>query len=926
MPTYTPHVLMGRESECRAVERLVAGARIGQSGVLVVTGEAGVGKTALLEYGAERATGMGLLRAAGSEPEREIPFGALHQLLRPALRHLDEIPSPQAAALAAALALRPGPTADRFAVGAATLSLLCRFAEDRSVAILLDDLHLFDRPSAAAVTFAARRLMADPIVLLATSRTSEPADQAQLPRLALSGIDLQAAGELVRLRSASAVTPELLARLHRVTAGNPLALIELAGAVDRLERTSPAAQLPVPAVLVNAFASRARSLGDAGRAALTVAAVAGGDLRVIAAACRGIGVGDVGAGVGAGTGVGVEALGEAEDAGLVRIADGRVEFRHPLIRAAVYGDAAPEHRRSVHRAVADALGPLEPDRQAWHLAEATLGPDARVADLLARTAARAHDRSAHDVASAAYERAAGLSPDVDQHDLFRVAAAESAWLAGAGPRATELLAGVGDLTASRVRLRALELRGAIAARAGSLTEALDIFRAAAAETTDVDARIELLADAVSVCFYLGDAAAAIDLAGQIEDLLRQATTPRARTLGQTAAGVARILTNRGGTDQLRAAVALLTEHGDLLDDDRRFPWLLVGPLFLRDAASGDELRRTVREVRAKAAVGTLPFLLFHVARDEATTNQWTRAEATYDEAIRLARETGQNTELAMCLAGLAWLQARQGREEPCRALVAEAMPLCRARDLHLGRIWSLFALGELDLALGNARAALAHLDELDALLGTLGLSDPDLSPAPERADALARLGRHDDACRTAEHYRSIAATKGQPWAMARAERTLGVLGPVDDLDARFEAALGLHARTLDGFETARTRLAYGARLRRARRRTDARPQLRAALATFDELGAARWAELASIELAATGETTRPAPGAHPLTPQELQVSILLAEGRTTREVAAVLFLSPKTVEYHLRKVYTRLGIRSRAELTDRLHGLLGGAG
>jgi DNA-binding CsgD family transcriptional regulator len=920
--TYTPGVLMGRDPERRVIERLVAGARIGHGGVLVITGEAGVGKTALLEFAADCAVNMGLLRAAGSEPERELPFGALFQVLRPALGHIDEIPAPQADALSAALALRPGGAVDRFAIGAATLSLLCRFAENRPVAILLDDLQLFDRPSVAALTFAARRLMADPIVLLATSRTSETAGardrSLQLPQLPLSGIDLAAAAELVAHHCPAAVTPELVSRLHRATAGNPLALIELAGAADRVEHSSPAAQLPVPAALATAFASRARSLGQAGRSALAVAAVAGNDLRVIADACLRIGIG-------------IDALAEAEDAGLIRVVGGHVEFRHPLVRAAVYGDVTPEHRRSVHRAVADALGPHEPDRRAWHLAEAALGPDVRVAEVLADAATRAGQRCAHDVASAAFERAARLSPGIEAHDLYCVAAAESAWFAGAGPRATALLDEVGDQSASRVRLRALELRGAIAARTGSLTESRDILRAAARQSQDADARIALLADTVSVCYYLGDATAAIELATEIEALLGRARTPTARALGLIAAGVARILANRGGADQLRDAVELLAGSDQLRLDQRRLPWLLIGPLFLRDndsGDSGDDLRRAVREIRAEAAVGTLPFLLFHVARDEATTNQWVRAEATYDEAIRLARETGQDTELAMCLAGLAWLQARLGDEEQCRALVAEAMPLCRTRDIHIGRIWSLSALGELDLGLGNTRDALAHLVELDTLLGTLGLSDPDLSPAPELADVLARLGERDQAWRTARRFRTAAATKGQPWAMARAERTIGMLGPDADIDEHFEAALGFHARTLDGFEAARTQLAYGARLRRARRRVEARPHLRAALTTFDELRAARWADLAAAELAATGETIRRrAPdGARTLTPQELQVSILLAEGRTTREVAAVLFLSPKTVEYHLRKVYTKLGVRSRPDLTHLLADLLGSTG
>jgi DNA-binding CsgD family transcriptional regulator len=903
-------VLVGRDTERGVIARLVSGARIGQSGVLVVTGEPGVGKTALLEDAARHIAGMGVLRGAGSESEQGIPFGVLHQVLRPALGHLAAIPAPQSDALAAALMLRPGDPGDRFAIGAATLSLLCRYAEERPVAVLLDDVHLFDQPSADALAFAARRLVADPIVVLAASRTAEPDGIRQLPRLPLAGIGLAAATELVS-RHADA-SPESVTRLHRATAGNPLALIELAGAGE--VPMFSAAPLPVPATLVTAFASRADSLGEAGRLALTVAAVAGGDLRVVAAACERMGV-DVGA------------LAEAEEAGLVRLEGdgGGFRFRHPLVRAAVYGGARPEHRRAVHRAVAEAVGPGDPDRYTWHLAEATLGPDERVAGLVAEAAGRAHRCGAHDVAAAAFERAAQLSPAADRYSLFCVAAAESAWLGGSGARALALLAAVRDPASPGVRLRALELRGAIALRTGSLSESRDILRAAAAAAPDADYRVVLLADAVGVCFYLADAVTGLELAREIETYLDRVTSPRSRGLGQIAAGVARILANEGGADQIRTAVELLTESGQLRDDQRRLPWLMLGPMFLRESDTGDELRRVVHDARADAAVGALPSLLFHVARDDATTNQWVRAEATYDEAVRLARETGQDTELAMCLSGLAWLRARLGREEQCRALVAESLPLCRDRDIHVARIWSLFALAELELGLGEPGRALVHLEEIDALRDALRLSDPDLSPAPELADALLRLGRPTDAGQVARRFRDAAVAKGQPWALARAHRTMGLLGDDAELDTYFPTALEYHAHTLDVFETARTRLMYGARLRRARRRTDARPPLRAALAGFEELGAVRWADLAAGELDATGESSRrrEPSGVRTLTPQELQVSLLLGEGRTTREVAAAMFLSPKTVEYHLRKVYSKLGIRSRAELAEQLAGLTG---
>jgi DNA-binding CsgD family transcriptional regulator len=663
--------------------------------------------------------------------------------------------------------------------------------------------------------------------------------------------------------------------------------------------------LPVSARLVTAFAARARSLEEPARAALTVAAVAGNDLRVVAQACALLDIETA-------------ALAAPEAAGLIRLGQGRVEFTHPLVRAAVYTDTTPEHRRAVHQAVADALGPREPDRRAWHLAEAVIGPADDVADLLRQAADRASGRSAHHTASAALERAAALSSSAERHAELCVAAAESAWLAGASTRATALLDEAAGLGAPAARLPILRLRGAIAARTGSLVRALDTLRSAAGVAAEPDTKVMLLADAISVCFYLGDGVAAVALAEEVEELLGKASTPWPRGLGQIAAGMARVLVNRGGIDQVREAVDLLAAAGT--EDQRRLPWLMIGPLFLRDTGSSAQLRQRVGEARARATVGTLPLLLFHVARDEATTNQWARAEATYDEAIALARETGQDTELAMCLAGLAWLLARLGREQQCRALVTEALPLCRDRDIHVGRIWSLFALGELELGLGNAAKALVHLDELQSVLDGLGVADPDLSPVPERTDLLIRLGRRDDARQAAARFEAAALAKGQPWAQARAARTAGILGEDDELDRHFLGALELHAQTLDVFETARTQLAYGVRLRRARRRADARPHLRSALACFEDLRAQRWADLAVHELQATGETTRrqASHGAQTLTPQELQVSLLLAEGRTTREVAAALFLSPKTVEYHLRKVYTKLGIRSRAELAREL--------
>ena len=452
----------------------------------------------------------------GNESEREIPFGGLSQLLRTALELIERIPGPQAAALEAALALRPGRGADRFAVGAATLSLLCRYAETRPVAVFVDDLHLWDRPSSEALAFAAHRLQSDPVALLATGRTGElGAIERDLPLLEIAGLDADAAAELVRARSAGRLTPDLLLRLHRATAGNPLALLELGDDPERFERLSPESPLPVSAAIATAFAGRVRALPGPARSALTVLAAAGGDLRLTTSACAALEV-DAGR------------LADAEAAQLIEIRDDRAEFRHPLLRSAVYLDATPQFRRRTHGALAAALPADDVDRRAWHLAESVLGPDNSVATVLERAGDRSRDRSAHAVASAAYERAARLSPVPMDRAVRLLAAAESAAAAGAGARSLALLddasgSSTGPTTAptalpSELAIRALELRAVLAQRAGIPRRAFELLLLAATLSDSPDDAAPRLAEAVYASFFLADARLALVTALRIEGL------------------------------------------------------------------------------------------------------------------------------------------------------------------------------------------------------------------------------------------------------------------------------------------------------------------------------------------------------------------------------------------------------------------------
>ncbi len=900
-------MLVGREPERKLVERLAAAARLGESGVLVVAGEAGIGKSALLEHATSLCDGMIVHRVVGSEVERDLAFGGLSQLLAGAVDDLDQLPDPQAHALGVALAVRTGTAVDRFAVGSATLGMLSRLAEVVPRAVLVDDAHLLDRPSAEAIAFVARRLVADPVLLVATVRTHEPTPflDSGLQVVELTGLDDAAARALLGNR----VAPTDLAHLVRATGGNPLALLELTEHPDDISGSWPEAPIAVPAKVGRAFLARTDQLSPASRLALLAAAASGGDRAVVAAASRLLGVDPV-------------RLVDAVDAGLIRFEGQTIRFRHPLVRAAVYGGAPPADRRAVHAALGAETPEDDADRRAWHLAAAVPDTDDDAADGLAAVAERARSRAAYDVAATALERSARLSTSDDQRTRRLVAAAETAWIAGQGHRSRALLDEIGTPPADLVG-RIGSLSGTIAARTGSLAEAVAVLVDTAARVAegDPDAAVEMLADSVNAGFYRADTSFLAEALTRLEELLPQATMLRSRVLGTLALGMARTLLGQGGADEIRWAVGELVFSTEIRNDPMRTAWLVMGVLFLREeGAFRSVVEEAVAETRAGTVLGTLPYLLFHVARDDATTDRWQEAESGYHEGIRLARESGQTTDLAASLAGLAWLEGRQDKEESCRRHAAESIELCHRHDIVLGRIWAASALSELELARGDAAAALVQLEQVIALLTEFGVHDVDLYPGAELAETLLRLGRGEEARDVAADFLARSEAKGQPWARARAERAVALTGSDPEPAGRFERALSHHRETRDSFERARTELAYGAHLRRSRQRREARPVLRSALDTFELLGAQQWAEQTAVELEATGETVRRrgVDAREALTPQERQISRLLASGQTTRQAAATLFLSPKTVEYHLRHVYLKLGIGSRAELASAI--------
>ena len=901
-------MLLGRDRERAGIERALELARAGTSATLGLVGEAGIGKTALLEHATECAVGMRVLSARGIESEAQIPFASLLELLRPALAVLDRIPEPQAVALEGALALRRGPAQERFAVGAATLSLLAAYAEDGPVVVLVDDAHWLDRSSAQALLFAFRRLVADPIAVLIAVREGDPSllDGADLPALHLAGLTSSEAATLL-----PGLTPAGAERLHGATAGNPLALIELAADARDLALAPEGAPVLVSARISRAFLRRVDELDEAGRHALLLAATSdSGDLQMLERAAARLGID-------------LAALALAEGAGLVTLNAGSVEFRHPLARSAVYAAGSAEERRDAHRALATALPDRDVDRRAWHLAAAAIGTDDSASAALEQAGIRSRNRSSYATAAAAFERSARLAADRERRARLLLEAAEAAWHAGLVDTPGALLDEARECTADPATGVAIDqLAGHVTIRRGPVMRGYEILTTAAARA-DPERAVAMLAEAAAACFYAGKPAEMLWAAERAYAALADDASIRSRFMAGTALGMARVMGGdaAAGAEAIHRAMDLAGTSPALSEDLMMLPWLTIGPIFLREAGVGRQvLAQALRTARARAAVGSLPFVLNLLARDQATTDRWAVAESTYQEALGLARESDQRTDLGFGLAGLAWLQARRGREEATRALAAEAMQVAEELGARLYEVWAIAALGELELGVGDAARAAERFGDQRRLLRELGITDVDLSPAAELVDAYVRLGRSNDAELVTAQFLTAAEAKGQPWSLARALRCRGLVADDAGYADAFELALRHHAQTPDEFETARTRLAYGQRLRRARNRVLAREQLRAAIDTFERLDALPWAERARTELAATGETVRrrTPDTIDDLTPQELQIALLLAAGRTTREAAATLFLSPKTIEYHLRHVYQKLDIHSREELARAL--------
>ena len=907
-------VLLGRGPEQARIDCALADARREVSSTLVLTGDPGIGKTALLRYALTQAGGMRVLGARGVEFEADIPFAGLHELLRPALSLLDRIPAAAAAALRAALGLESGGAGDRLLIGAATLDLLTTWAET-PLLVLVDDAHWLDRASAEAIGFAARRLLADPIALLVAMRDEEPSPlrEAGLEQLPLGALDPATAADLLRRSAPEPLDEEVAGRILDLTAGNPLALIEIAGEAHRLGPS--AAHQPVPVSVTTtverAYLRRAGSLSPGARRVLLLAAASGQpSVELLAAAAHELGLPR-------------SAVAEAEAANaLVTVRERALRFVHPLAGAAVYHAASPAERRDVHRVLAAVMAaPESADRRAWHLAAAATGANEEVAEALEAVGTRARGLSGFAAARSAFEESARLSLDPAARRRRLLVAAESAWLGAQTGRALTLLEEVRrGLTDTSLSTEADAVAGRIAFDTGAAEKGFRLIRQAASEMVGSERlrAIQLLAGASLSGVASGRLMDILETGAQALELLGPDDPPEAGIAAHTAYGCAAVLAAEGdaGPRHLRIAAALF---GDV--DMNSDPLLMlcaasVG-LFLREAEAGRELlKRADAEARAHAPAAALPPVLFYLARDLATTDRWAAARANYEEAARLARETNQHTWLTAPLAGLAQLDALEGRTADLGLHASEAETLADRYHLDFFRAWTVTARALDALGQGRTRVALTHLTALGELHRRLGIRDPDVNPAPDIAEAAMRLGDADAATAAAERFYPTAVAKGQPFALARAERAVAIIASDSDYEHHYAAALEHHAHTRDSFETARTRLSYGERLRRARRRREARQQLAAALEEFSRLVATPWTQRTLAEMGATAEHAGRGDPAirHRLTPQEMQIALALSEGMTTRETAAKLYISPKTVEYHLRNVYDKLEIRSREEL------------
>ncbi|MDP9842918.1 DNA-binding CsgD family transcriptional regulator [Streptosporangium lutulentum] len=882
-------MLYGRSTEISALDEVIARARDGSGGAVVLRGEAGAGKTALLDAAAVRGGTMRVLRTTGVEPESDLAFAALHQVLWSVTGSLDALPEPQRDAVRAALGLASGGAGDRYLLAAGVLSLLAEAAAPDGLICVVDDFQWVDRASADALLFAARRLGTEKIAMLFAVRGDAPVKGVPLT-VDVRGLPGAAAAEM--LESRHGVAPGVARELITLTRANPLALGEIAA---RLTPAQLAGREPLPDPLpggARLFGDRVAALSASARLLALAAAVEADLDPVLRATGRLSAERTARPGDEIGARTARTALAELEESGLADLSGTRVRFRHPLIRSAVHEAVTPADVRRMRAVLAEVT---EGDSRAWHLAGAAMGQDELVAAELVAAAERARDRGGYGTAATALARAAELTPEPRARAARLKDAAVAAWLGGRPGQAESLLAEARDQAGADAGL-AMEiarLRGRFELNSGDAAEAVRIL--AAGDSLD------MLADAAEAASYVGDTVAIVELG-------RRAAAHPEGFLRDTVAGIGLALDgDTAGPGLLRRALARVGELGEAAE----YLWAAAAASQLGEADLAAEMAdRAGRVARVSGMTGQLPVVLEFVATAERIAGRLAGSQAVSEEGLELAREAGYENTVAAHLANLAVLAALRGEEDACERQAREALAIAVPHRVGLRVGVAAYAPALLDLCLGRYAAAYDRFTAIAAAGPGAGHPTVVWRTGPDRVEAAVGAGDEAGAREALEAYERWSAHAATPESHALLARCRGLATSSEDA---FGEALRLHTNP---FEAARTALLLGERLRRAQRPGEARAHLRTAWETFERAGARPWARRAQDELRAAGESGQAPPAAvlDALTPQELRIAGLVADGLSSKQIAAQLFLSPRTVEYHLYKIYPKLGIGSRTDL------------
>jgi DNA-binding CsgD family transcriptional regulator len=883
--------------------------RAGHSAVLVLRGDAGIGKTALLDFMADAATDLTVARAGGVESEMELTFAALHQICGPMLHRMERLPRPQHDALATAFGLTAGRAPDRFLVGLAVLSLMSEVAEERPLLCLIDDAHWLDRASAQALAFAARRLLAEPVLLVFATREAG-ADFTGLPELTVEGLPDADARDLLSSVLPWPLDERVRERILAETRGNPLALLELPRGHSPLELTGgfgvPDA-LPLSGRIEQSFGHQLAALPTQTRRLMQLAAADPvGDQALLWRAAELLRIP-------------TSSAAPAADAGLLDLGT-HVRFRHPLVRSAAYRSASLQERQDAHRALAEVTDPqTDPDRRAWHRANASSGPDDDVAAELERCAGRARSRGGLAAAAAFLERATTLTADRARQAERALAAAHAKVQTGAFDAAQKLLAIAELLPLDHLqRIRADLIRAQLAFAAQRSGEAAELLLRAAhrLEQTDLESARRTYLDAMSAAMYVTRLASPEGSLLAVAQAVRAApplARPR-RAPDLLLDGLAANLSEGYSAALPLLRCALSASAGEMCVESE-LRWLAlagIAAVHLWDDARWDELSgQRVDVARSAGALSELPLALSMRVHLLFVAGELTAAESLVEEAQATTAATG-STQTPFGALGLA---AMYGREADLAVLVESTVKDVTPRGEGIGITATEWATALLYNGLGRYDAALAAAEQGSQHLDNLGFGPwclVELIEAAVRAGATAQAGE------ALRRLSEMTTASGTDWALGVETRSRALLSEGQVADRLYQEAIQRLARTRVRAELARAHLVYGEWLRRENRRVDAREQLRTAHEMFTAMGALGFADRARRELLATGETVRKRrrtlESAGDLTAQEALIARLARDGLSTPEISTQLFISPRTVEWHLSNVFTKLGINSRRQL------------